>query len=326
MSHSSVNGSVREACVHSPLPPRTPGTKTTPLLHGQQLDYLRRVGGFEQWQCAEVVSPHLGKSSYGGVDPVTLKITSSGDCVLGVSYARAPDETAPPSGDTFVLDVDPGALAPLNTRAKWVPGPVDVNNVSDCSTSSLDLARRSSAFFRDSPDAVARYLLNGRSGVVDFEVIDVLPPPPVTRKMVPHAASAAKPWELLQSALDAGGRADDEAAPPPPDATKGSDEVDRMRQWFIGRVQWHDLGGSDGSSRVAMVYWFEPAMTRGGGAGGAPSVSLQLRLSRLEDELNILITKVSPGCACRHALASTMRVTHAPRMPCTCISARAPRP
>ena len=63
-----------------------------PLLDRQPVDVLRRVGAtaqkaaMEQWQRGEIVTSTNGITSHGGDKPVAVRVLSSGDAVLGVSY------------------------------------------------------------------------------------------------------------------------------------------------------------------------------------------------------------------------------------------------
>ena len=142
-------------------------------------------------------------SGFGGSDTVSIKVTSSGDAVLGVSYGvaasstpsslatnsstasasaspgRSPDRSSAAHGSISQIDnVDPASFAPPGAFAKWVPTHADIApSLSSMAPPQLrDLRSRGRGALKDSASVTGRLVLAGRVGLRDYDLIDVLPP------------------------------------------------------------------------------------------------------------------------------------------------------
>jgi hypothetical protein len=180
--------------------------RSVPLLDRQPVDVLRRVGAtaqraaMEQWQRGEIVTSTNGITSHGGDKPVAVRVLSSGDAVLGVTYGVKHVHVAPstPSDDTPRVEsnsgsvetvsstssssssssflppgesstslvlADPSHLSPSGLFGKWVPTAADVTPISSSSATILpnlrDLTLRSRACYRDQAEITARFLYTG---------------------------------------------------------------------------------------------------------------------------------------------------------------------
>ena len=117
-----------------------------------------------------------------------MRVLSSGDALLGVTYCVDPTASPPPSpssalqippGDqaaSLVL-ADPSHLAPGGLFGKWVPTMADVLPLQASAPPPplREMRKRGRAFFKDQADLAARFLGNGegRTRIVDFDLIDV---------------------------------------------------------------------------------------------------------------------------------------------------------
>ena len=134
---------------------------------------------------------------------VRVRITSSGDAVLGCTYGVALDGSSAPGtrdsglpapSPSHLVTVDAGLLAPPGAFAKWVPSSLDIMpNPSHGPPANLrSLGTRATALLAAPSVAVAgRFLLAGRSGLLDFDLVDVLPvvsaPLLTMRRRPPHS-------------------------------------------------------------------------------------------------------------------------------------------
>lgn len=191
--------------------------RSVPLLDRQPVDVLRRIGAtaqkaaMEQWQRGEVVTSTNGITSHGGDKPVAVRVLSSGDAVLGVSYGvkhdtlnlppSTPIEDTPRSGisntdtptknasflppgesSSSLVLADPSHLSPSGLFGKWVPTAADVTPISSSSATILpnlrDLPLRGKTCFKDQADVTARFLYTGegRRALGDFDLVDICLP------------------------------------------------------------------------------------------------------------------------------------------------------
>jgi hypothetical protein len=238
----------------------------------------------------EVVTEHVGLKaagycrdgiSFGGSQKVALKIVSSGSKVLGVTYAIAEEHinddpyTSLPAASRPKPEVRVGnalgkehvlcgteLLAAGGTFGKWVPSSIEIEPVTetDMDPNLLFLSKRARSCFASSIETTARYNLGGREALIDFDLIDILPPRLRNRHRADKRAD-----EVMAEALGGFHAACADLAIAP--ATKVGFQVHtsvatgattRTPQfWFLGRVKFETLpvGGT-----VPFVYWFEPTL------------------------------------------------------------------
>jgi hypothetical protein len=231
------------------------GSRSVPLLHGQAVDVLRRVSddsaavagsASEQWQRGEVQAPAgSADASRGGDRPVTVKITSTGDALLGVTYgagARPSRHSAGASvagvlataavagshapalsggvvhasaADRMLVLAEPSLLAPAGQFGKWVPTLADIASCGpeDGPPGLRSIGVRCRAFLRDSAATTAALHAGGRAVLDEYELVDVLPP----------ARRRGEVWALAAAMLAQEGQAGAEAARPVAGAGTGPD-------------------------------------------------------------------------------------------------------
>lgn len=181
--------------------------RSVPLLDKQPVDVLRRTGATsslgpsEQWQRGEIITATNGLTSYGGSKPVAVKVLSTGDALLGVTYGKNDNtnnnrlsnaistitslfqsnrqlnsNNSNTNTPPLVL-AEPSSLAPGGLYGKWVPTTADVMPVTSSSSPPAlrDLHKRSSTVFRETAETIARYNMDGRKLLKDYDLIDILP-------------------------------------------------------------------------------------------------------------------------------------------------------
>ena len=205
------------------------GYHAVPLMVDQPVDVLRslpasdHLGASEQWLRGTVIAARLGHDAHSssaakvhssrlahsatqedvGAATVAVRITSRGDAVLGLTYGVPRDASSgapcsPPDGGIVLTDLL--ALAPPGSYAGWVPSTADITPVLAGLSSPVgtrDLSSRGHAVFRGSPSVCGRMVLAGRAGLLDFDLVDVLPRPQRTA----HAAQRPSSAILLSRAL-----------------------------------------------------------------------------------------------------------------------------
>lgn len=224
-----------------------------------------------------------GHTSFGGSRKVCVKLVSSGDKVLGVTYAvPAAPAISPLSTDgegmklpQHLRECDPADLAPGGVFARWVPSAADIEPRSLVPTRALHLQHRARGVFRPAADTLARYMLGGRSVLTNFDVVDVLPLRPSRRQRAGYTAedclmtglatlhTAVASGECSGGSACTGGDGSgcrdafgyelhlrspefepETSAPPLPDHAKDHE----ARCWYLGRVKWEAAVPTSGAS------------------------------------------------------------------------------
>lgn len=116
--------------------------------------------------------------------PFSVKVTTTGSAVLGVSYPPSILATSLP---TSTFETPRGHWAPSGCfSTKWVPTAADVTSVSVTAavtqSNAADLqctalGARARAAFAESAAVTARFYVGGRHALQDFDLVDVLPLP-----------------------------------------------------------------------------------------------------------------------------------------------------
>lgn len=225
-------------------------------------------------------------SSYGGVQNVVLKVVSTGDRLMGITYA-VPEKVSSGGPKLDGIICDPAELAPGGTFAHWVPTVQDINSYTeaDLPVNLVVLHKRARALFADAGRALSGWQTSGRAGLRNYDLVDILP----GWRRMPYRENF-KPEEVLVEALAvrhakiAAGRergitfvvhdpAENRESGPGAAALELAAKFE-PHMWYLGRVMWEggtadgpaDWGGSP-SSKVAegkpMVYWFEPGTLPG---------------------------------------------------------------
>jgi len=142
------------------------------------------------------------RRSQGGGQRVLLRVTSSGDKVLGITYATPAESPLLSTARALTL-ASPSALAPPSTFAKWVPSLTEIAEMPRSGPpplppQSVGLPARARALFAPAVDTTARMQLGGRDGLIDYDLVDVLP------KAVRRRCRKGRPAEeVLASAVAA---------------------------------------------------------------------------------------------------------------------------
>jgi hypothetical protein len=257
---------------------------------------------------------------------VAIRVVSTGDSLLGVTYgmgaggkgaassakgaaataassaaasASGPRSTLPAAGSGPLVLAEPSHLAPGGSFGKWVPTAADVQPVTASTPPPAlrDLGKRARTFFRDTAETTARFAMDGRRLLRDFDLIDVLPLPQRHRR---RKGDTTKGVGALVEAMRRAygptlghvgpeplrdGPLPSRLLPPPPrprpdggvadGADAGSADADSgtsselpwrgrfgfgQSTWYMGRVRIHGASGG-------------PAGADGAGAAGADAVA-----------------------------------------------------
>jgi hypothetical protein len=117
-----------------------------------------------------------GKDAHGSGGGSGSSALSSSSSALSSPSSSSSTSRAGPTSQPLVL-AEPSHLAPGGAFGKWVPTSADVQPVTAATPAPglRDLGKRARAAFRDTPETMARFNLDGRRMLRDYDLVDVLP-------------------------------------------------------------------------------------------------------------------------------------------------------